>query len=83
MKVNLTALESEILKKLQRESLFNGHDFGVVSNVQWNNPMQLGGVLSSLFRKGVIVDISPVSIIGEGEITQFVLADEYKRANKD
>lgn len=71
--MNITHLENEILPLLIQESASNGHDFGILENVKWNDRKQLGGVVSSLQAKGFIVEIEKAEVDGQ-TFTQYVLS---------
>jgi len=54
--VTLTPLERKVLRVLFESSAGNGHDFGFIEDGRKavDQPRQLGGVVTSLVKKGVI-----------------------------
>ena len=53
---NITDLERSVLTALWESSYGNGHDFGLVEDCRAAcAPQQLGGVISSLSKKGIII----------------------------
>ena len=78
----LTALETQAFDALHEESKSNGHDFGLLEYVVWEgNRKQLGGLVTSLHAKGVIVDVSFV-VVDDRKLTQYVLSEEAKKARE-
>lgn len=72
MASNYTVLEMAVLVKLIASARGNGHDFGFVEDARGvcDSKKQLGGVVASLVKKGVIIVEHPVRVNGE-EVTQF------------
>jgi hypothetical protein len=54
--MNLTPLESRVLKALFESSRSNGHDFGLIEEARpaVANPRELAGIASSLVKKDII-----------------------------
>lgn len=75
----LSPKEKAVLPALQAESAANGHDFGVLEMVPWPDRSQLGGLVQSLMKKGVIVDIDRQQINWREKVTQYVLGVRYQR----
>ena len=67
--VRLTPLEKKVLNALYDSADGNGHDFGFIEEARpaVESPRQLGGVVTSLIKKGLIL-VSPEVING---LTQF------------
>jgi hypothetical protein len=73
--MNLTTLERKVLKALVRSSDGNGHDFGCIEDVRGVvGKAQLGALITSLQKKGVIRVYEPVRT-ESGLWTQFKLID--------
>lgn len=72
----LTAKELNLLKTLHISSDGNGHDFGFIEagKTLFPSPATLGGVVSSLSKKGLIVVHEPVTT-DSGTWTQFTFPD--------
>lgn len=77
MNTQLTPKEREVLTLLIEESRANGHDFGVVECIKWDG-RSLGGLLTSLQTKGVIVEIDSTIVNDNEKVTQYVLHDSFK-----
>jgi hypothetical protein len=75
--MRLTYLESKALAALQTESYANGHDFGVLEQVDWPDRRQLGALVTTLQVKGVITEVAKTVVDGQ-TITQYVLADDCR-----
>ena len=57
---SLTRLEAQVMKALILSSHGNGHDFGLIEDARGVvGPSQLGGVVASLVKKGLIVVHEP------------------------
>lgn len=80
MRPDITNLEYELLFRLMAESESNGHDFGVVENIEWPDRKALGGLISSLRKKGFIVEIDS-TIVDDQKVTQYVLNDSIKHTD--
>jgi len=76
--MKLTALEKSVLTALVKSSAGNGHDFGLIEEAREcvATPRQLGGVVASLVKKGIIKVWEPVTT-DSGTWTQFELAEEF------
>lgn len=77
----LTNLELTVLQALVAESASNGHDFGLLEAVKWENRQQLGGVITQLQNKGFITEMDEVEVNGGPSrggqrYTQYVLSPE-------
>lgn len=55
MKIQLTDLETLVLKDMFRDARGNGHDFGIVENISCLPMHKVRGVLASLVKKDVIM----------------------------
>lgn len=80
MNVKLTALELQALAPLYAASSANGHDFGILDEVQWERgPKSMGGIVASLMKKGVIKYCVRTDGLADGsaaaQLTQFAFAD--------
>jgi len=72
--MKLTPLEIAVLKAMLASSRKNGHDFGIVEDCRSavSKPSQLGGVVASLSKKGIIMVCEPVTT-DTGTYTQFMI----------
>lgn len=78
MTIILTDLEQKALAALQASSSDNGHDFGIMEEVEWKGSRkQLGALVTTLQQKGVVIEVAETIRIERRPITQFVLADAY------
>lgn len=77
--VKVTLLEAKVLQSLFASAKGNGHDFGFIEDSRSvvSTPLQLGGVVSSLVKKGLIVVHAPVTN-DSGTFTQFTWGIDLK-----
>lgn len=52
--LTLTTLEKALIAELLTVSGHNGHDFGIVEEVSWDDRNALGGLLTSLQQKDLL-----------------------------
>lgn len=76
--IEMTPLETLALARLNEESEANGHDFGVMELVDWKNRNQLGGVVTSLLKKGILESVDEVQYIDGEAVTQYYIAAAHK-----
>lgn len=55
--VHLSNIETDVLEKLLDESSNQGHDFGLLEEVEWDDKYQLGGVFTNLQKKGIVISV--------------------------
>jgi hypothetical protein len=58
----LTDLETQALGALFLSAAGNGHDFGIIEEVRWDDRKALGGLITSLQAKGFI-HVHPTMIV--------------------
>ena len=75
--LNLTELERSALWALAVEHYLNGNDFGVIESVDWSDRKQLGGLITSLNKRGVFEEIYYPYIVNEDRVTQYKLKTKY------
>lgn len=80
-RAKLTLLEATVLRVLIKSAAGNGDDFGFIEDARDAvNPKQLGGVVSSLVKKGVI-NVHEAVTTDSGRWTQFTWpVEEEQRA---
>lgn len=72
--VCLSNIETDVLEKLLDESSNQGHDFGLLEEVEWDDKYQLGGVFTNLQKKGIVISVDKVKT--NRNWTQYVLCEE-------
>lgn len=80
--MNLTPLETKVLRALYESSKGNGHDFGFIEDAREavSSKNQLGGVVASLVKKGLF-DVYDAVRTDSGLWTQFVFKDHAAALN--
>ena len=81
--ITLTNNERRVLGELWNSACGNGHDFGFIEDARTavDNPRSLGGVVSSLSKKGLIDIHDPVTT-DSGTWTQFTWTGTSSGSNE-